>query len=96
MDNVKLDGIPANTKETFFYIVFQVFKVLLIKIYKTQPPQLFISFCSKLVFTSGDIIFHKFLELHSTLSKKIFLSQIFLFLTDLLKPTPTPLTAKIY
>ena len=32
-----------------------------------------------LAFTSGDIIFYKFLELHSTLSKKQLLSQIFSF-----------------
>ena len=41
-----------------------------------------------LAFTSADIIFHKFLELHSTLSeKKIFVAN-FPFLTDSLKPRP--------
>ena len=34
-----------------------------------------------MIFTSADIIFHKFLELYSELLEKIFLSQIFTFLT---------------
>ena len=43
-------------------------------------------------FTSADIIFHNFLELHSTLTdKKRFLSQIFPFLTDSLTTPPPPL-----
>ena len=47
-----------------------------------------------LAFISADIIFHTFLELHSTLfEKKIFVSN-FPFLMDSLKP-PTTLTAKI-
>ena len=61
-----------------FYIVFQVLKVLLINICKIQSLDLlFLVFL--LAFTSADIIFQKFLELHSTLSEKRFLSQIFLF-----------------
>ena len=47
-----------------FYTVFQVLKVLLIKICKKQPPN--ILFLAELAFTSADIIFHKFLELHLT------------------------------
>ena len=39
----------------------------------------FISCCFILAFTLADIIFHKFLELHSTLSKKRFSSQFFFF-----------------
>ena len=47
-----------------------------------------------LAFISADIIFHTFLELHSTLfEKKIFVSN-FPILMDSLKP-PTTLTAKI-
>ena len=38
-----------------------------------------------LAFRSADIIFHKFLELHSTSNKKIFVTS-FPFLTDSLKP----------
>ena len=41
-----------------FYIVFRVLKVLLIKVCK--------------LFIAADIIFHKVLELHSTLSEKDF------------------------
>ena len=63
-----------------FYIVFQVLKVLLIKICKIQSLDLLFLFL--LAFTSADIIFHKFLELHSKLSeKKIFVTN-FPFLTD--------------
>ena len=46
-----------------------------------------------LAFASADIIFHNFLEFHSILLEKRFLSQIF-FLTASLKP-PAPLTTKI-
>ena len=63
-----------------FYILFKVFKVLLTKICKMQPPDLlFLVVFILLAFTSADIIFHKFLEFHSTLSEKIFQSRIFLF-----------------
>ena len=45
-------------------------------------PSYNISYCFMLAFTSEDIIFHKFLELHSTLSeKKIFVTH-FSFFTD--------------
>ena len=77
-----------------FYILFQVLKVLLIKICKIHLADLlflvvFISF-----YISRYQFFYKCLELHSTLSeKKIFVSN-FPFLTDPLKP-PTPLTPKI-
>ena len=50
------------------------------------------SFLFLLAFTSAGIIYHKFLELHSKVSKKI-LSQIFLF--NRFAQTPNPLTAKI-
>ena len=72
------------------HIIFQVLKVLLIKICKIEPPgPLFI-----VVFISFyNIIFHKFLELHSTLSeKKIFITN-FPLLTDSLKP-PNPLNGQ--
>ena len=83
-------------KNTFpFYILFKVLKVPLIKICKIQPPHLlFLVVFVLLAFTSADIIFHKFLELHSTLSEKNFITS-FPFLTDSLKP-PTPLTTKIH
>ena len=47
--------------------------------YKIQSTSYFISLCFTLVFTSADIVFHNFLELHSTLSEKKVFSQIFLF-----------------
>ena len=74
-------------KNTYlFYIVFQVLKVLLIKICKVQPPCLLFLFV--FILTSAGT--HKFLELHSKISeKKMFSSRIF-FLTDLLRP-PHPL-----
>ena len=64
-----------------FYIVFQVLKVPLIKICKKQPLNLLFFLLLLLAFTtSADIIFHKLLELHSTLfEKKRFSSRIFLF-----------------
>ena len=52
-----------------FYIVFHVLKV--IKNFKVQPPDLLFLF-GLLAFTSVGIIFHKFLELLSKISDKIF------------------------
>ena len=49
----------SNEKSHNFYIAFQVSKVLLVKIYKIQPTVLFFSCCFTLVFTSGEISFHK-------------------------------------
>ena len=78
----------------FYIFVFQVLKVLLIKICKIQPLDLLFLVVFILAFTSADIVFHNFLELHSILSeKKIFVTN-FPFLTDSLKH-PTPLAAKI-
>ena len=57
-----------------FYIIFQVLKVLLIKIWKIQQPDLLFL----VVFISFDIsiiTFQTFLELHSTLSEKKFFSS---------------------
>ena len=61
-----------------FYIVFQVLKVRLIKVCKINH-HIFYFLLFLLAFTSVDIIFHKCLELHSTLSEKRFSSQIILF-----------------
>ena len=65
-----------NEKYTLVFILFQVLKLLLIK---RCNYQFFISFCFLSAFTSTDIIFYNFLELHSTLSEKRFLSRIFPF-----------------
>ena len=55
--------------------------------------QIFYLLLFLLAFTSADVIFHKFLELHSTLSeKKIFFTN-FPFLTDVLK-LPHPLNGQ--
>ena len=75
------------------FIVFQVLKVPL-EICKIQPQNL-LFLVVLLAFTSANIIFHKYLELHSTLSEKRFSSRIFLFLMDSLKsPTKLPKSAK--
>ena len=84
-NNIKLDRIPTKIiKNTCpFYTVFQVLNVL-IKIYEiSAATSSFVSYCFTLVFTfRANIIFHKFLELHSALSeKKIFVTN-FPFLTD--------------
>ena len=67
-----------------------------------EPPNLIVnkSYCFLLAFSLADIIFHKFLELYSTLSvaKKIFITN-FPFLTDLTNltdltpPHPLPPTS---
>ena len=44
-----------------FYLALQIFKVLLIKIYKIQPPVLFFPDVLHVDFSSSNIIFHKFL-----------------------------------
>ena len=68
------------------YNVFQVLKVLLIKTFKILPPDLLLF---RLAFTS-DVILHKYLETHSTLSEKKYFRHKFSFLTDSLKPSPLP------
>ena len=56
---------------------------------KIQLPLFFICCCFRSAFTSTDIIFYTFLELHSTLFEKRFSSRNFHFLTDL-SQTPKP------
>ena len=46
---------------------------------KDPATSSFISYCFTLALTSANLIFHNFLELHSALSEKKILSQIFLF-----------------
>ena len=55
-------------KYTPFLHCFQVLMVLLIKVCKMQPLDLFLVIF--VAFTSEDISFHMVLELHSTLSEK--------------------------
>ena len=65
-------------------------------LYDKPPDLLFlVIYFYYIAFTSADIIFHKFLELHSTSDKKIFVTN-FPFLMDSLTnpcegvPHPTP------
>ena len=87
---MKMNRTPTKVKwkNTFpFYIVFQVLKVFLIKRSKNSH-QIFFCLLFLLAFTSADIIFHKFLELHSTLSEKSIFVTNFSFLNDSLNPFP--------
>ena len=68
-----------------FYIIFQVFKVLLTKICK-----IFYLFLFLLAFTSADIIVHKFLGLHSKLSEKKDFRDKFFFFNGFTNPPPPP------
>ena len=56
------DGWNANQNQLknkhLFHIVFEVLKVLFIKICKMQPTRSFITCCFMLDFTSAVIIFH--------------------------------------
>ena len=65
----------------YFYIGFQVLKVLLIKICKIQPlPESFLSCCFLLVFKSADAIFQKFLNfIQLCLMKKDFRHKFHFF-----------------
>ena len=77
--NTKMDRILTK----IYYIVFQVLKVLLIKIWLDL---LFLDVFIRFYISSYH--FHKFLELHSALSEaKIFITS-FPFLTDSLTLTP--------
>ena len=67
-DNIKMEGMPNKSFEGTSY------KNLWDTVTRT-----FNSCCFILAFTSTDIIFHKCLKLHSTLSKKGFSPRIFHF-----------------
>ena len=104
----KKETLPCSKRTIsrwiIFYIVFQVSKVLLVKISKIQSKILdilflavFISFNSSIAVTIFSQVFRTSLILSE---KKIFVTN-FLFLSDSLNPLPptttttTPLTAKI-
>ena len=75
-----------------FYFLFHIFKGLLTLICQIQPLDL-LFFVVLFSFTSVDIIFHKVLGLHSTLSEERIFVTNFPFLTDSLPPplqTPPP------
>ena len=83
-DNIKMKRIPNKIKWKMNSVLTLDFKFWS---YFLQPSDLF--YFLLFLSTSADITFHKFSELHSTLTgKKIFLKN-FPFLTDSLNP-PTP------
>ena len=84
-DNIEMDKIPTKIKWKYMSLLhcISVIKICMIS------HQIFYFLLFLLAFTSADIIFHKFLELHSTSDKKIFVTN-FPFLTDSLKPPPLP------
>ena len=71
-----------------FFIVFQVLKVLLMKICKIQPVDL-LFLVVFIKFYISRIAFHKFLELSTFISQKKVLITNFPFLTDSLNPEQT-------
>ena len=77
----KLDGIPIKIKWKIHALLHCIsrFEGIFYKNVKDTETRSFISCCFMLAFTSADIIFHKFLEFHSILLEKRFLSQMFLF-----------------
>ena len=105
MGKIKMDEIPykinwkihtlctlwdAATRYIFYFLLFYVAHC------EMQPPDIsFISCCFILDFISADIIFHWFLELHTTSEKKTCVVN-FPFLTDSVKVTPPtyPLTCR--
>ena len=79
----KLDGIPSKIKwkiHVFWYIVFRVLKLLLIKKYKIELINqfLYLLFYITSAFTWADIIFYNFWEPNATISEKRS-PQIFIF-----------------
>ena len=96
LDNIKLDGIPAKIKwkvPTYFtlYFKFSEGSYFCEKLYDTATSYV-ISYYFTSVFIVAVIIFCNFLELHSSLSEKRFLSQIFLVTNS--PKAPHPLKAK--
>ena len=92
MDNIKTDRIPAKIKWKYMPLLYCVssFEDTIIKICKTEPPDLLFLVFNSFYASIADIIFHKFLELHSELSVKKYLSQIFFFNRFTQTPHPPP------
>ena len=90
-DNIKMDKIPTKINwkiHALFTLYFKFWKYFLQKVVKYNH-QVFYFLLFLLAFTSADVIFQKFLELHTHSKKKIFLTN-FLFWTDSHKAPPTP------
>ena len=82
-DNIKMGKTPTKMNWKIhvpFTLYFMFWKYSLQKIVKYNH-QIFFFLLFLLAFTPADIIFHKFLELHTHYLKKRFSSQFF-FLTD--------------
>ena len=74
-DNIKISRITTKIKwkmQPLFTLYFKFWRYFLLKFVRWATIS-FIS-CFILAFTSADIIFHKYLELHSTSEKKIFVT----------------------
>ena len=67
MDNIKLDRIPTEIASYLFYIVFQILKVILKKVFKVRPPDLLFLF----VFISFFISRYHFSQIFRTSFKNI-------------------------
>ena len=77
-------NLMQNTN--LFWILFHVLKVLLIKIIRCSDHFLYF-LLFRISFTSADIFFYKFLELHSTLPEKGFCHEFFFINKFTLAPT---------
>ena len=91
-DNINIDRITTKIKWKIHALFSFYVRSLRYFVWKfvRYSRQIFYFLLFLLAFTSADIIFHKVLELHPTLSeKKIFVTN-FPFLMDSLKP-PQPL-----
>ena len=78
-NNIKLDKITKTECKirACFEFCLKFWSYFLWKLWDKATIS-FVFCCFTSALTSGDITFYKFLGLHSTLIKKIFLSQIFL------------------
>ena len=92
MDKINMEIIPIKIKWKIhapFTLYFKLWSYFLQKNLRCNH-QIFYFLLFLLAFTSADVIFHNFLELHSTLTeKKIFVTN-FPILTDSLNPPPPP------
>ena len=83
-DIIMPDGIPSKSKWNIFHILHIFF-------YNTvhSPGFLVIIVSNQFLHQQADVIFHNFLEFHSTLpgTRTRFFQRVFLLLTDLLIPS---------
>ena len=90
-DNNANENQMKNTPS--FYIAFQFLRVFLKKIVRySHQIFYFLLFCISFYISRNH--FHKFLELHSTLSEKKIFVTIFPFITNSFNPVPRPLNGQ--